>query len=152
MRTKDTAVTIDQISTKVINERPEIPRLAVRIDAFCRERNISGRVSHRFNLALEEALTNIISYGFPDGERHEIEVGVVYDGSSLTASISDDGAAFDPLSQTAPDIHASVEERKVGGLGIHLLRTLTDSVDYRRADGRNHLTFQMRADAASPRT
>ncbi len=138
---------IDQISAKVTNELSEIPRLADRIDAFCRERNIHGRVVYRFNLALDEALTNIMSYAFPDGGRHEIEVTVVHDGSALAASISDDGAAFDPLSQEAPDIHASIEERKVGGLGIHLLRKLTDSADYRRAHGRNHLTFRMRTNA-----
>jgi len=149
MWTRETAVAIDQFSAKVTNELPEISRLADRIDVFCHERNIHGRVAYRFNLVLDEVLTNIISYGFPKGGRHEIEVKVVYDGRSLTASISDDGAAFDPLSQAAPDIHAGIEGRKIGGLGIHLLRKLTDSVDYRRADGRNQLTFQMRADATS---
>ena len=149
MWTRETAVAIDQFSAKVTNELPEISRLADRIDVFCHERNIHGRVAYRFNLVLDEVLTNIISYGFPKGGRHEIEVKVVYDGRSLTASISDDGAAFDPLSQAAPDIHAGIEGRKIGGLGIHLLRKLTDLADYRRADGRNHLTFRMRTDATS---
>jgi anti-sigma regulatory factor (Ser/Thr protein kinase) len=149
MWTRETVVAIDQVSAKVTNELPEISRLADRIDAFCHERNIHGRVAYRFNLVLDEVLTNIISYGFPEGGRHEIEVKVFYESSSLTASISDDGAAFDPLSRAAPDIHAGIEGRKVGGLGIHLLRKLTDSADYRRADGRNHLTFRMRTDATS---
>jgi serine/threonine-protein kinase RsbW len=142
-------VAIDQISTRMTNELAEIPRLAARVDAFCVERNIHGGVAHRFNLALEEALTNIVAYGFPDGGRHEIEIRVVFEDSSLMASISDDGVAFDPLSQAAPDIHAGVEEREVGGLGIHLLRKLTDAVYYRRRDGRNQLTFRMRTDATS---
>jgi serine/threonine-protein kinase RsbW len=142
-------VAIDQFSTKVMNELPEIPRLADRIEAFCRDRNIHGRAIYRFNLALDEALTNIISYGFPGEGRHEIEVSVVYDGHSLTANISDDGAAFNPLSQTGPDIFASVEDRKVGGLGIHLLRKLTESANYHRADDRNQLTFSVRAYAES---
>jgi anti-sigma regulatory factor (Ser/Thr protein kinase) len=62
----------------------------------------------------------------------------------LIADVSDGGAPFDPLAQPAPDIHAPIEERKVGGLGIHLLRTLMDAVEYRRADGRNHLSFRIR--------
>jgi len=68
----------------------------------------------------------------------------------LAATVSDDGAPFDPLSQPPPDIHAPAEDRKVGGLGIHLLRSLMDSVEYRRADGRNRLTFRTRTGAPKP--
>ena len=89
-------------------------------------------------------LTNIVSHGLPEG-RHEIAVSVEFRDETLIASVSDGGAPFDPLTQPAPDIHAPIEDRKVGGLGIHLLRTLMDAVEYHRADGRNHLTFRIRA-------
>ena len=83
------------------NDLAEVPRAAERVEGFCRAWNIPGRTAHRFNLAIEEALTNAISYAFPDGGRHEIELRIEYRGGALTATVSDDGAPFDPLSQTS---------------------------------------------------
>ena len=132
----------DSLSVILANDLSEVPRLAARVDEFCRGWNIPGRIAGRFNVALEEAVTNAISYAFPDGGRHEIAVQIEYRGGALRASVSDDGQPFDPLSQPAPDIRAAVADRKVGGLGIHLLRSLMQSVEYRRTNGRNVLTFQ----------
>jgi anti-sigma regulatory factor (Ser/Thr protein kinase) len=138
-------VSNDSLSMVLDNAIAEVPRTAERIEAFCSAREIPGRTVRRFNLALDEALTNIISYAFPDGGRHAIEVLVEWHDGFLTATVTDDGMPFDPLAQPAPDIHAPLEQRKVGGLGIHLLRSLMDAADYRRADGRNRLTFRTRA-------
>ena len=138
------------LSMVLINQLAEIPRTATRVEVFCRAWDISGRVVHRFNLALEEALTNVISYAFPDGERHEIEVRIEFRDGELTATVTDDGAPFDPLSQPSPDIHASVEDRKVGGLGIHLLRSLMDVVEYRRVNDRNKLMFRTGVGTSTP--
>lgn len=134
----------DSLSFAVVNDLSEIPRMAARVEEFCVARKISGKIVYRFNLSLDEVLTNVISHGLTQG-RHEIAVSVALDDGNLVANVSDDGPAFDPLSAPAPDIRAPIEERKVGGLGIHLLRTLMDAVEYRRADGRNHLTFRIRA-------
>jgi serine/threonine-protein kinase RsbW/sigma-B regulation protein RsbU (phosphoserine phosphatase) len=90
---------------------------------------------------LDEVLTNTVSYGFPQGGRHSIAVRIEHRTGTLTATVSDDGAPFDPLAQPIPDVHAPITERRVGGLGIHLLRTLMDSVEYRRRGDRNELTF-----------
>ena len=139
----------DTLSFAVLNALPEVPRAAEQVARFCRERNIPEPVAHKFSLALDEALTNTISYAFVDGGRHRIEVRVVCRDGYLIAQLSDDGAPFDPLSQPAPDIHAPIEERKIGGLGIHLLRKLMDTAEYRRQDGRNHLTFRIRVAGSS---
>jgi serine/threonine-protein kinase RsbW/sigma-B regulation protein RsbU (phosphoserine phosphatase) len=133
----------DSLSFAVVNDLSEIPRMAARVEEFCAARRISAKIVYRFNLSLDEVLTNIISHGLTQG-RHEIAVSIALDDGNLVANVSDDGPAFDPLSAPAPDIRAPIEERKVGGLGIHLLRTLMDAVEYRRADGRNHLTFRIR--------
>jgi anti-sigma regulatory factor (Ser/Thr protein kinase) len=134
----------DSLSFALFNNLSEIPHLAERVEEFCRQRKISGKTARRFNLALDEVLTNIISHGLKEG-RHEIAVSVALRDGNLIANVSDDGPPFDPLSAPVPDIHAPIEQRKIGGLGIHLLRTLMDAVEYRRADGRNHLTFHIRA-------
>jgi len=134
----------DSLSFAVVNDLSEIPRVAERVEEFCVTRKISGKIVYRFNLSLDEVLTNIISHGLTQG-RHEIAVSVALQDGNLVAEVSDDGPAFDPLSAPAPDIRAPIEERKIGGLGIHLLRTLMDAVEYRRADGRNLLTFRIHA-------
>jgi anti-sigma regulatory factor (Ser/Thr protein kinase) len=139
-----TAVTTGSLSFAVINDLPEIPRVVERVEGFCHEHDVPAKIAYRFNLALDEVLANIIKHGLPDG-RHEIAVSVALRDGNLVADVSDGGPAFDPLTVPAPDIHASLEDRKIGGLGIHLLRSLMDAVEYRRADGRNHLTFRIRA-------
>jgi serine/threonine-protein kinase RsbW len=139
-------VSKDALSFVVSNALSEVPRVAEQVGVFCRDRNIPVPIAYKFGLALDETLTNIISYAFSDGKRHAIEIRLEYRDGYLTAVVSDDGTPFDPLSQPAPDIHAPVEQRKIGGLGIHLLRKLMDKADYQRRDGRNILTFRIRTD------
>jgi serine/threonine-protein kinase RsbW len=146
-----TATDNNRLSIALANDFSEVTRVAERIEAFCGERGIPRRIARRFNLALDEVLTNVICYAFPDRQRREIEVRIELRDGSLVATVSDDGTPFDPLTQPPPDIHAPVEERKVGGLGIHLLRSLAQTVEYRRADGRNQLTFTMLLDAPERR-
>ena len=133
------------LSLSVANELAAIPRVAAELEAFGLGHGIPHRDLNRFNLALEEVLTNVIAYGFPDGGRHDIEVEIAWREDGLQATVSDDGVPFDPLSQVPPDLGAPIEQRKAGGLGIHLLRALTDAIDYRRDGGRNVLRFRLRA-------
>jgi serine/threonine-protein kinase RsbW/sigma-B regulation protein RsbU (phosphoserine phosphatase) len=146
-----TAVHRDRLSIVLGNELAEVGRVAERVETFCDERDVPPRVARRFNLALDEVLSNVISHAFPDGRRHEIEVQIDLRDGRLAATVRDDGKPFDPLSLPPPDIHAPIEERKVGGLGIHLMRSLAHSVEYRRAGGRNRLTFTMLLDTPERR-
>jgi serine/threonine-protein kinase RsbW/sigma-B regulation protein RsbU (phosphoserine phosphatase) len=138
-------VSTEQLTLKVTNDLAAIPQAAAELDAFCSTHALSSRTAHRFNLALEEVLANVIAYAFPAGGRHEIDVRIAHRDGRLYATVTDDGVAFNPLTRPTPDLHAPIEERQVGGLGIHLLRTLTDTADYRRDGDRNVLTFSMRA-------
>jgi anti-sigma regulatory factor (Ser/Thr protein kinase) len=134
----------DLLTLKVPNDLREIPRVAAELEAFCARHAIPSRMVHRFNLALEEVLTNIIAHAFPTAGGHEIDVRIAHRDGSLQATVSDDGVPFDPLSQPAPDLHVPLEQRRIGGLGIHLLRTLAASAHYRRDDNRNVLSFSLR--------
>jgi serine/threonine-protein kinase RsbW len=134
----------DLLTLKVPNDLGAIPRVAAELDAFCARHAIPSRLVHRFNLALEEVLTNIIAHAFPTAGGHEIDVRIACRDRSLQATVSDDGVAFDPLSQPAPDLHVPLEQRPIGGLGIHLFRTLAASATYRRDGDRNVLTFSLR--------
>ena len=81
----------DSLSMVLDNELAAVPRAAERVEAFCSAREIPGRIARRFNLALDEALTNVISHAFPDGGRHAIEVLIELRDGFLTATVIDDG-------------------------------------------------------------
>jgi anti-sigma regulatory factor (Ser/Thr protein kinase) len=131
-----------RLTVHVWNELPEIPKLAETVDAFCAERGLPEMLAFQINLALDELLTNTISYGYPDRERHAIEVDLLCRDGSLWIEIIDDGRPFDPLGAPAPDLDAPVEQRRVGGLGVHLVKTVMDAVEYQRKSDRNHLKLR----------
>ena len=93
-------------------------------------------------LALEEILVNIQSYAYTDKEAHEITVMLSADAAEFVAKIIDDGRAFNPLEVKAPDIIQPLDKREVGGLGIFLVRSVMDGVDYKRENGKNILLLK----------
>ena len=103
---------------------------------------LGGKLVFTLNLALDELVTNVVSYGYdePAGDR-DITVALAVGDGRLTATLEDDGRPFDPLAKAPPDIDSSLEDRRIGGLGVHFVRTMMDDVQYRRVDGRNRLTL-----------
>ncbi len=95
----------------------------------------------KFNVVFEELLNNIVTYAYSDDDEHAIEVRMGLAGKRLTVTITDDGVPFNPLSAEAPDLDAPLEEREIGGLGIHLVRSLIDDVTYQRRIGKNVMTL-----------
>lgn len=124
----------------VSNQLEEIPLLAEKIDAFALVQNIDPKVIFQVNLVIDELLTNVISYGYPPNEIHQIEITLDLREHQLMVTIVDDGAPFNPILE-APQVQldASVEERKVGGLGLYFAHSMMDSLEYHREDGRNKL-------------
>jgi len=95
----------------------------------------------QIKLAAEEVIVNIINYAYPKGEG-EIEISYSQrDDGAFKIEIIDRGIPFDPLSLPDPDVGASLEERKIGGLGIYLVRRVMDEMNYKREDGKNVLTL-----------
>jgi anti-sigma regulatory factor (Ser/Thr protein kinase) len=133
------------------NDRAEIPRLAAFIDSFCRTLGPAQEDLMSFHLALEEAVTNVIHHGYVDGQSHEFTVSLAAaPGGLVTAVVSDDAPAFDPVARPPVDTSLPLEERPIGGLGVHLIKNLMDSVRYERREGRNILTLEWRS--TRPRT
>jgi serine/threonine-protein kinase RsbW len=93
-------------------------------------------------LALEEILANIISYGYADDREHEITVSLDAQPGEVRVDVEDDGRPFNPLESPEPYTGDSLEDRPVGGLGIHLVRALMDGLEYRRQGDRNLLTMK----------
>lgn len=128
----------EHVSAEIDNDMAEIARIAALVERFGAYHGLPEKVVYEMQLAFDELLTNIISYGFLDGGRHRITALLGVEGDRLEAEIVDDGIAFDPLAVPAPDLSVPIEERKIGGLGIHLVRSVMDHVSYHRADGRNY--------------
>ena len=105
---------------------------------------ISADVTFLVNLAIEELVTNCIKYGYDDADEHTIEIMLSVADQTLTMLVVDDGHAFDPLAATPPNLDLEIEDRPIGGLGIHMLRELADSIAYERRDGTNRVTLTKR--------
>ena len=100
---------------------------------------MSAELGSSLNLALEEAVTNVILYAYPEGTEGEVFVDAAAADTAITFTITDGGKPFDPTSREEVDINAPLEERPVGGLGIHLVRRIMDDVRYERRGERNVL-------------
>ena len=123
----------------VYNQIDELNRVAIWLEELGEEWAFSMSLVLSLNLVLEEALTNIINYGYEDEHQHVIEIQFVKADGLLKISIIDDGLAYDPTAKTDPDITLSVQDRPIGGLGILLIKKIMTTVDYQRIENKNHL-------------
>ena len=133
--------TDDALDFSLVNDLRAVAGAAEKIDAFCAEHGLREEISFEVNLAVDELLTNTISYGYHDDGEHRIDLSLRLQGGTLIVEIADDGRAFDPLQAPEPDLGAPLEKRNVGGLGIYLVRKTMDGVAYRREGGRNVVTL-----------
>jgi anti-sigma regulatory factor (Ser/Thr protein kinase) len=134
----------DSLAIELDNELSEIERFEGEFQAFAARHGLAARTVGQIWLAFDELLTNTVSYGFPAGGHHKISVRLDMDGERFTAELVDDGVAFDPLAAAEPDLDAALEEREIGGLGIHFVRVVMDSLDYRREKDQNRLVMTKR--------
>ena len=128
-------------SITLSNDIDEVPKLAVFVDEVCEETGIDMHIVMQLNLAIEEAVVNVMNYAYPAGTSGNVCIDIDTNEELLTVVITDSGTPFDPTGKKQVDITLSAEERPIGGLGIHLVRQLMDSVDYERIDGKNVLTL-----------
>ena len=124
----------------VPNRIEEIRTIENFLTEFSEQHDFSPDVLFQIQLSLEEIFTNVVSYGYDDDTEHEVEIVLSKNGKTVTVEIADDGRPFDPL-QDAPemDTESTLEERRVGGAGIALAKTMMTDLRYHRDDGRNHL-------------
>ena len=132
----------ETLEISLVNDLKEVARTAEQIDEFCASQDIASEVAYAINLALDEILTNTISYGYADDAPHQIEISIHPEAEALVIVIVDDSAAFDLSNAPTPDVGASLEERPLGGLGLFLVHQMMDSVEYRREEGRNVVTLK----------
>jgi sigma-B regulation protein RsbU (phosphoserine phosphatase) len=127
---------------RLTNGVEEIPVLSEAIQKFAAENGVPQDVAFKVNLSLEELLTNTLCYGYPKGGEPEIKVCLFTLSQTLVIEACDNAIPFNPLENPEPDISQDIDERPIGGLGIHIVRNLMDEITYRREADRNILTMK----------
>jgi serine/threonine-protein kinase RsbW len=120
----------------------ELDNLCLNLEKLGKKIGLSKKLIFEINLALDELFTNIISYGFNDEDEHNIKVTITPLKEEICLCIEDDGVPFNPVEFEAPDVAGTVENCKVGGLGIHIMRKLMDDICYERCGDKNVLTLK----------
>ena len=120
----------------------ELERMSGIVQAFGARHALPAKVVFAVNLALDEVLTNIMSYGYDDGRPHDIVVRLSLGAGALVVEAEDDGRPFNPLAVAEPRTDQPLAERPVGGLGLHLVRNVMDDLEYRRQGDRNVLVMR----------
>ena len=127
------------LNLTIRNDFSQLELLAASVSQFAEEHKATPDQAYKLNLALEEMVSNIIKYGFDDSNVHDIPVSVSMDENTILLRIEDDGHAFNPLAAPTPDTAKPLAEREVGGLGIHLVKSMCNDLRYSRTEGRNVL-------------
>jgi anti-sigma regulatory factor (Ser/Thr protein kinase) len=136
----------DSLALTIENDLNQMARMQQAVSAFLEAHEAAPRLLYAVELALEEMVSNIIKYSYDDDSRHQIKITVDPGAESVVVRLYDDGHEFDPLAAPRPDPNQRLEERRIGGLGIHLVRQVTDGMSYRRERGWNILEMRFPLD------
>ena len=124
------------------NDTQEVPQLNAFVEEVCQTVGFSQPVMMQIKLAIEEAVVNVMKYAYPSGHRGEVTIEAASNDVRLKFTIIDSGKPFDPTVQSEVDTSLSAKQRKIGGLGIHIMRQNMDSINYERMGNLNVLTLR----------
>lgn len=111
------------------------------VENFGEDNKLDNKIVFDLNLVLDELVTNIIHYAYDDNDKHLINISLEKKENEIEIKIIDDGKKFNPLQKEEADINLSLEEREIGGLGIHIVRHKTDNISYERKNNHNILSL-----------
>jgi serine/threonine-protein kinase RsbW len=130
--------------TLVIRLEPRVEAISDmldRLEIYADAVELPPKTAYRLAVVCEELAANVVMHGSKgEGAATFVEIKVQRQDSRLRLSVEDDGRPFDPLAQAAPDISLDLDERGIGGLGIHFVRTLVQEIAYERQESSNCLT------------
>ena len=126
---------------RIKNQVSELEKVAQFVEEIGEELGLNMELQMNLNLVMEEMVSNVIFYAYPEGEDAEIELLAKSDGKELTFVLSDQGKEFDPTAKedANPDINPA--DREIGGMGIFIVKNIMNKVTYQRLEGRNLLTM-----------
>lgn len=117
----------------------QLPAAIALLQGFWDEAALPASLGFTFELALEEVFLNVALHGADGGKPPTVTLELATDGQEVVLVVADDARPFDPLSLATPDTTAALEDRAIGGLGVHLVRQMMDTVTYSHAAGHNRL-------------
>ena len=124
------------------NDVQEVPKLAAFVDEVCEAAGMDMSTTMQMNLAIEEAVVNVMEYAYPEGTKGEVRIEAQTHDAYVEFTLTDDGKPFNPTEKGEVDITLSAEERSIGGLGIMLVKHYMDDTKYKYVDGQNVLTLR----------
>jgi anti-sigma regulatory factor (Ser/Thr protein kinase) len=130
------------VETTIANRRDDLARVTRIVEDLAATHHLARDVVADVNVALDEVLTNILTYGYDDDEIHEIRIRLSLDQEVIEVEVEDDGRPYDPTALAPPDLSAPLRDRPVGGLGMHFVRNLMSEVTYARAGDHNRLLLK----------
>lgn len=131
------------VSQKLIikNSIDQLEKLQLFLEEVSEEWSLGPNMTFELNLILEEYVTNLINYGYSDDQEHQISVELELNGRELKIVVVDDAGPFDLTeSPENQEIDKPIDERKIGGLGIHFIKSLSNELIYKSDNGLNRLT------------
>lgn len=131
-----------QKSIVLPNDTNEVPRLNAFVEEVCQTVGFDQLVTMQIKVAVEEAVVNVMKYAYPTGQSGDVTIEAALNDIRLKFTIIDSGKPFDPTVQAEVDTSLSANERRIGGLGIHIMRQNMDSINYERIDNLNVLTLR----------
>ena len=133
----------ETLSLTITTARDELALIAEEVEALAEREDWPFDLVFTVNLVLEELALNVIEHGFDDDDdSKECKIELTSDADAVAVVVSDRGKPFDPLTEVPDaDVDSAMDERQVGGLGVHLVETLMDEASYQRTDGMNRLTL-----------
>jgi PAS domain S-box-containing protein len=135
------------VKLEIKNQLSEIRSVGEALASLAEKGGIPKAVTRKMRLVIDELLNNVVSYAFEDNSEHAIAIEMHLSSDRLDISISDDGKPFNPFEQASPDTNAALEDRDIGGLGIHLVKNIMNKVSYRRTSGENVVRLTKHLDA-----
>jgi len=141
-----------EVKVTVKNRIEDLLRVNSLFESFATQHDISGRLRYHLLVSIEEILTNIIKYGFDEEGLHPIHITFRRVEEQIEMEFEDRGREFNPLEIGEPDLDSPIEDRQLGGLGIHLVKKMVDEAKYRREGDRNILLLRKDKNSAAPAT
>ena len=131
-----------EVRVTVKNRIEDLLRVNSVFESFATQHEIGGRLRYHLLVSIEEILTNIIKYGFDEEGIHPIHVTFRKVAEQIEMEFEDRGREFNPLEVAEPDLETPIENRQLGGLGIHLVKKMVDEATYRREGDKNILILR----------